>query len=127
MANEYRESTVAGTSYQRGRSMYFEYPRNETPSLLVREETVTILGEDRVIVEPDGEILKSIPVAQLGTEFQLRNPATNDAIEGQTATYQDVFILLFSLYWHLAEERDTALATPPEEPVIPPIEPPLAP
>lgn len=119
MTNEYRESTVAGTSYQRGRSMYFENPRNGIPSILVREEKVTILSPDRTITEPDGEILKTIPPDQFSTTFQIRNPINNDIIEGETATYQDIFVLLFSLYWHLAEERDAVLATPPEEPPAP--------
>lgn len=45
-------------------------------------------------------------------EFPLRNPATNEIIEGQTMTYQDLYVGLFSLYWHLALERDAAAANP---------------
>jgi len=115
---EYKESTVSGTSYQRGRSIYFENPRNKTPSILVREETVNIL-QDKIITEPAGEILKSVD--DLSEVFNLRNPLTNEIIEGQTATYQDIYVMLYSLYWHLAEERDikSSISVPDSE--VPPI------
>jgi len=115
---EYKESTVSGTSYQRGRSMYFENPRNKTPSILVREETVNIL-QDKIITEPAGEILKSVD--DLSVVFNLRNPLTNEIIEGQTATYQDIYVMLYSLYWHLAEVSDikSSISVPDSE--VPPI------
>jgi len=117
MANEYQQTEVIGSSYQRGRSLYFENPRAATPSLLVREERVTILA-DRVIAEPAGEIRKV--VTDLSVAFPLRHPLTNDLIPGQQMTYEQLYVGLFSLYWHLAEERDAA-AEPVSEP-----EPPLA-
>lgn len=100
---EYRETNVTGSSYQRGRSMYFENPKGSTPSLLIREERVTELA-DRETFEPCGEILKT--VNDLSVVFQIRDPQTNEVIEGQSMTYQDLYVALFSLYWHLAEERD---------------------
>lgn len=103
--SDYRETTVAGTSYTRGRSMYFENPLNSTPSLLVREETVINLA-DRTITEHSGEIRKVVD--DINVSFPLRNPATNDVIEGASMTYQELYVGLFSLYWHLALERDAA-------------------
>lgn len=100
---DYRESSIAGTSYTRGRSMYFENPANSSPSLLIREETVINLA-DRVITEHAGEIRKVVD--DLSVEFPLRNPATNEIIEGQSMTYQDLYVGLFSLYWKLALDRD---------------------
>jgi hypothetical protein len=105
MANDYRQTDVAGTSYQRGRSLYFENPKDSAPSLLIREERVINLA-DRVITEHAGEILKT--VNDLSVEFQLRNPTTNELIPTATMTYQDLYVALYSLYWHLAEERDAA-------------------
>ena len=110
MANDYRQSSVSGSTYQRGRSLYFENPRNEPPSLLIREERVTVLA-DREITEFVGEIRKN--VTDLTVAFPLRNPLDNERI-GQSATYQDLYVLLFSLYWHLAEERDAFV--PPSDP-----------
>jgi len=49
-------------------------------------------------------------------EFPLRNPATNEIIEGQTMTYQDLYVGLYSLYWYLALERDAQVAANPETP-----------
>ena len=109
--SEYKETTVVGTSYTRGRSLYLENPRNQPPSILIREETVTTLA-DRVITEPAGEILKV--VEDLTVEFPLRNPATNAVIPGQSMTYQELYLGLFSLYWHLALERDATVVTQPD-------------
>jgi hypothetical protein len=103
--SDYRETSVAGTSYTRGRSLYFENPYNSTPSLLIREETIINLA-DRVITEPAGEIRKVVD--DLTVEFPLRNPATNEIIEGATMSYQDLYVGLFSLYWKLARDRDAA-------------------
>jgi hypothetical protein len=105
MTDDYRQSTVAGTSYQRGRSLYFENPKGSNPSLLIREERITVLA-DREIAEPAGEILRTITPEMMATTFQLRNPTDNEPIPNGTFTYQDLYVVLFSLYWHLAEERD---------------------
>lgn len=105
--SDYRETSIVGTSYTRGRSMYFENPHLSVPSLLVREETVINLA-DRVITEHAGEIRKVVD--DLSVEFPIRNPATNEIIEGQTMTYQDLYVGLFSLYWKLALERDAEIA-----------------
>lgn len=110
--SDYRESSVTGTSYTRGRSLYFENPLGSTPSLLIREETVINLT-DRVITEHAGEIRKSVD--DLSVSFPLRNPATNEIIEGQSMTYQDLYVGLFSLYWHLALARDAEEAAKAQE------------
>lgn len=102
---DYRETSVTGTSYTRGRSLYFENPHNGTPSLLICEESVTNLA-DRTIYEPAGEIRKVVD--DLAVVFPLRNPATNEVIEGATMSYQDLYVGLFSLYWKLALDRDAA-------------------
>lgn len=104
MADNYLQTTVSGTSYQRGRSMYFENPLNGAPSVLVREERITNLG-DKQIAEAAGEIRKV--VSDFTTTFQLRNPTTNEIIPDATMSYQDLYVALFSLYWDLAEERDS--------------------
>lgn len=108
MANDYRQTDVAGTSYVRGRSMYFENPKGCVPSVLIRLEEVINLA-DRQMTRDAGEIIKSFD--DMTVEFPLRDPATNDVIEGQTATYGQVFALLFSAFWHLAEERDQESAS----------------
>jgi hypothetical protein len=120
---DYRESSVAGTQYQRGRGLYFENPLGAAPSLLVREERVINLT-DRQIVEPAGEILKR--VEDMSVWFEVLDPTTNIPT-GETMTYQDLYVALYSLYWHLATERDGP--APPEVIVEDPLatEPPLVP
>lgn len=110
MANDYQQTSISGTSYQRGRSLYFENPKDRPPTLLIREERVINLV-DRELIEPAGEL--RVDVTDLSTEFALRHPETNELLH-QTATYQDLYVLLFSLYWHLAEARDAAAAEPPK-------------
>lgn len=110
--SDYKESSVAGTSYNRWRSLYFENPRIGIPSLLVREETVVNLS-DRVITEHAGEIRKD--VSDLSVAFPMRNPATNEIIPGEFMDYQGVYVILFSLCWHLALERDEAANSVIEE------------
>lgn len=113
---EYKESSVTGSSYQRGRSIYLENPKGGNPSILIREERVTNLG-DREITEHAGEILKTVD--DMSVVFDLRNPQTNEVIPGQTATYQDLYVLLYSLYWKLALDRDEEAANPPAEEPLP--------
>jgi len=112
---EYQQTDVAGSQYQRGRSLYFENPLGAEPSLLVREERVINLGS-RQILEPAGEILKT--VEDLSVVFPLRNPETGEEL-GSQLTFQDVYVALYSLYWHLATERDTAAAQPEDNSQLP--------
>lgn len=103
MMNDYRETTVSGNTYQRGRTIIFENPHNGTPSVVIHEERVTELS-GRLVYEPAGEIRKRVD--NLSGVFPLRNPATNEIMDGSEMTYQDLYVGLFSLYWHLALERD---------------------
>jgi len=100
---DYCETNVTGTSYKRGRSMTFENPHKGTPSLLIREENVINIGE-RCIYELAGEIRKSVD--DFSVMFPLRNPQTNEMIPGAEMSYEQLYVGLFSLYWHLALERD---------------------
>jgi hypothetical protein len=106
----YKETNVAGKSYQRCRSLYFENPKGAEPSVLLREERVTSLG-DRISYEHAAEIIETFKRDEFGTEVQLYNPETDEPIAGKTTTYADIHIALFSLYRHLADKRDAA---PPE-------------
>ena len=99
----YKELSVVGTSYVRGRSMYFENPLDNAPSVLVREEQITNLA-DRTVQEPSGEIRKI--VTDLAVQFPILDPQSNTPIPGMMMSYQDLYVALYSLYWHLAQERD---------------------
>lgn len=101
--SDYKESTVSGTTYRRGRSMYFENPRNGIPSVLIREEDVIVLA-DRVITQFASEINKTLD--EPTTIVPLRDVATGEIIEGQAITYGAIHQALYSLYWKLATDRD---------------------
>lgn len=106
----YKETAVQGTSYQRCRSLYFENPKGAEPSVLLREERLTNLG-NTTITEAAGEIIETFKHAEFGTVVQLCNPETDEPIAGQTTTFADIHVALFSLYRHLAEKRDAAVAS----------------
>lgn len=105
MANDYRQTTVEGTSYVRGRSMYFENPLDAPPSVFIWLEEVINLSDGRRVTRDAGEIVKTFE--DLTVEFPLRDPETNDVLEGQVGTYGYVFLLLFSAFWHLAQAQET--------------------
>ena len=113
---EYQQTDVTGSQYQRGRSLYFENPLGVAPSLLVREERVINLA-NRQILEPAGEIRKTVD--DLSVQFALRDPESGEET-GEQLTFQDVYVALYSVYWHLANERDVAAQQPeyPAEDVI---------
>ena len=107
MANEYQQTDVQGTTHKRGRSITFENPYNAIPSVYVAEERVIDLG-DKKITESSGAIIKNIYPELLNTEFPLLNPLNNEPL-GPNASYQQLYVMLFSLYWHLAQERDNQI------------------
>lgn len=117
---DYRKTDVAGTSHVRGRSLYFENPLGGTPAVLVREEQVTSLS-DRVVCEPCGEIRKD--VTDLSVTFPVIDPQTNAPVSGATMTYQDLYVALYSLYWHLAQERDAWEPPAKPKPLVEPVRP----
>ena len=111
---EYREAAVEGTSRVRARAMHFNNPLDGLPSVYVEEERVTTLGGQNIITDcagvmGSGELpVISEPMKDMDEKFELRDPVTGKP-DGATATYGQLYVLLYSLYWHLAEARDAAL------------------
>ena len=102
----YKETTVAGTSYVRSNEVTIRNVLNGYKGIMYCEEEVSVLGE-KVMREGVGAIHQEFTPENASTEFPLLNPETNEPIGG-TATFQDVYVLLFSLYYHLAAQRDAA-------------------
>lgn len=106
MAN-YKTSTIGGTSYQRAREVHISNP-------LGGDKLVAFI-EERVLNLADGS-LSTIPVPGLqflsehfsadnaGTTFPVLDMEGNPT--GSVASYQEVYALLQSLYYHLATQRD---------------------
>lgn len=111
---EYLESSVSGLSWRRASQLSFFNPSDKPPYVEIAEEDVVRVG-DKITAKPAAGITKV--VTDLTPVFQLRNPQTNEVIPDAYANYEQLYVLLFSLYWHLAEERDnTSNHTPPELP-----------
>lgn len=106
--SNYAESPVTGTQWLRAARVVVENPRAGTPAVTFVEERALQLGSD-VLLTPAGNLVE--PFIQAGEDanideaFQLRNPL-NGALLGTSATYAELQVLLFSLYYHVAAKRD---------------------
>ena len=106
----YKETTVSGTSYVRAREVTVTNTLGGYKGIMFCEEQVSVFGE-KIMREGIGAIHQEFTAENASTEFQLLNPITNEPI-GATATFQDVYVLLFSLYYHVAALRDAANEQP---------------
>lgn len=109
MAN-YKETTVAGSSYVRASGVTITNGE-ANKNIYFDEEKVINLGDGDVIRKPAGRVGSPFSIENAGTAFPLLNPETGDPIvDGAQMTYEGVYAALYSLYIHLAKERDAALA-----------------
>ena len=106
----YKETEVSGTSYVRAREVVVSNVLDGYKGIMYVEEEVSILGE-KIMRETAGALHQEFTAENASTEFPLLNPITNEPI-GATATFQDVYVLLFSLYYHMATKRDEANEQP---------------
>jgi len=102
----YQQTTVAGESWIRAKQIVIHNPYAETQSATFLEEKVVNLS-DGTVLKNDYSGLSEIFDANNATEtFDLLNPETGTVIG--SATYQDVYVMLHSLYYHAAIKRDAA-------------------
>lgn len=99
---DYKESEVSGKQWQRCRAIEIDNPYGAMPVVRFFEELRTQVGGQGVAV-PVGGITQNFD--DPAKTFPLRNPMTGELV-GATATYGEVYGLLWSLYMALAEERD---------------------
>ena len=105
MAN-YKESTIAGTSYVRAKEMRIINELNGTKGVVVVEEVALNLPDGTVMKDYGGGIFEPF-TAENATKTIAMLDANGDPT-GATATYMDVYLILQSLYYHLAAQRDAA-------------------
>ena len=110
MAQNYKETSVSGTSYVRAREVTITNLLDGYKGIMYSEEEVSVLGS-KIMRENVGAIHQEFTAENASTEFTLLNPITNESI-GATATFQDVYVMLFSLYYHMAALRDAANEQP---------------
>lgn len=103
---KYNEGTIAGETWTRAFQIIVSNEYEQAPVIRYDEEDMILLAGDKVIRNRTGQNLTfTLDPSEATTQFQLRNPVTDEYIE-QTATYQDMYVLLHSLYFHLANIRD---------------------
>jgi hypothetical protein len=109
---KYKEKSVTGQSWTRSFQVIIENKLNETPYIRFDEEEVFVVGDNTITQFKGDRVAAPFSQETAGIEFPLMNPITNEVIANQTAKYEDIFVLLYSLYHHLAEKRDIELAKP---------------
>lgn len=106
MSVNYKESTVAGTEYVRCCSVRIVNPADRTPAIMFDEEKATVFP-NRTIYEADGTIVVSFDPSRV---ISIKDPTTG-LPTGQTTTYGEIYVAIYSAWQQEAEVRDNA---PPE-------------
>lgn len=97
------DTTEVKSEWQRCDGITMTRPLNGAPTVVFSEEKVTQFG-DREFREPTGGI--GIQVTDMSKKFDIYNPITQEKTGGQMS-YQDLYILLYSIYLTKAIERDS--------------------
>lgn len=105
---DYKESSVAGTQWQRCHGVYLQNTYGQTPLITLREEQVTAIG-DQTFFKDMGQM--QFPFEQ-GATIPLLNPLTGQPTGG-TITMGEVYAIMWSLYMQKAAERDAAQGATP--------------
>ena len=109
--SEYKEEPITtAKKRQRARQIVIRNEHDETPKVIFMEEEVFEL-DGAIITRGISEVLeKEFTIANSGTSFDLMNPTDNTVIKDATMTYGELYAALYSLYFHLAGDRDDALS-----------------
>ena len=103
---KYNETSVVGESWKRAFQILIENRYGQIPKVRFSEEEIFVAADGRLAGTYYGEGIEERFTAENAlTQFQLRNPETEEYID-QYATYRDLYVLLHSLYFHLARIRD---------------------
>lgn len=104
MAN-YKHKEITGSQHKRANRVVIDNPYMG-PVVITFDEEEVITIDNQNITRSTGSLRKIFTEDKGKTKFKLASPVDNSPLE-QEATYQDVYILVHSLYLHLAEERDS--------------------
>ena len=110
---KYNETSVVGESWKRAFQILIENFYNKPPKIRFSEEEIFVAADGRLAGSYNGEgIEEYFTVENANTQFQLRNPETEEYID-QYATYKDLQVLIHSLYFHLVKLRDEGRSVSP--------------
>ena len=102
MAN-YKETAVAGSKWTRSWQVVVENKYNQAPNVCFFEETIVDVGDGTPVSKlVPGQITEYF--TDPSKTFDLVHPVTGAVIG--SATYQDIYVMLSSLYLSLANKRD---------------------
>lgn len=105
--SNYRETTIAGTSWVRCSTVIIQNELGETPSVVFSEQKAINLDGAQQIVQPMGSVrLGFDPAATLA----LVDPDTS-LPTGETITHAEAYRILYSAYLQAAMARDAEEAS----------------
>lgn len=106
--NNYKEEIIDGqiTKWRRADRIQINNAYGQVPNIVFTEIEQTSLPDGQQI-RKQTDSLRSLFDNPTG-EFDLLNPETGDVIG--VGQYQDMYVMLYSLYMKLAEERDVRVA-----------------
>ena len=105
---KYNETSVIGESWTRANRITCTNDYRNNPSIFYHEEELFNFSDGKVVKTPFNSlnpVSETFTSTNANTTFELINPAT-ELPTGNTATYQDLYVLIHSLYFHLAKRRD---------------------
>lgn len=104
--SNYQQTDLSGTAYTRSNSVNIANPLNGVKAISFMEEQVVNLGDEQLI-RPQGGIQEPFTPENIKEAFELLNPLTSQPI-GQKMTYEQLYVAIHSLYFHVAKKRDKA-------------------
>lgn len=99
----YKESAVTGVRYRRPRSILLYNPPDGSPRIQYDEEVLTETDDGKKMKEGIGPLSVEYDGQK---EIPLVNPQTDEPT-GQTVTWRQIYVALYSAYLQDAKERDT--------------------
>lgn len=106
--SDYKETSVSGSSYQRCSSIEIANGFDKK-SIHFYEQKVFNMDDGEKIIKGAGQISKAFTPENASTSFDLLDPTTNTR-SGASMTFGETYAVLYSLYLHLASERDAEAA-----------------
>lgn len=101
--SNYREEPLSGQKWTRSNSVSIINPYQGTPVIRFGEEEIAILSDGKTVNTPLAGVSEAF--SDPSKTFPLINPQTGE-LTGSSASYQDIYVLLHSLYIALATARD---------------------
>lgn len=108
---DYKQQNLTGQRWTRAFRVLIENPFGGVPSITFNEEGITTLSDGSVVNSPCGSV--GMQFTDPTAVVQLRDPVTNEPIDGAFMTHGQIYAALSSLYLAAAEARDLPPTPPP--------------